>query len=162
MININDKIDDFFLLSTGDGGEVFRLSAAAGKIVVLYFYPKDDTPGCTLQGKDFSDKLPEFESAGAVVLGVSRDSINSHEKFRKKYGYVHHLLADTESTLCEYFGVLAEKKMFNKSYVGIVRSTFLIDANGCLAKEWRNIKDVSGHVEEVRAAVAKLAANSRD
>ena len=156
MINIGDTIEDFTLPVTGGAGE-FTLSGAAGKNVVLYFYPKDDTPGCTIESGDFSSLLGEFERANAVVLGISRDSIRSHDKFRAKFDYQHHLLADTDAKLCEYFGVLKEKTMFGKLGIGISRSTFVIDGGGKLALEWRGIKDVTGHAAEVLEKVRALA-----
>lgn len=156
MINIGDKLENFTLPVTGDGGE-FKLSDAAGKTVVLYFYPKDDTPGCTLEGKDFSALLPAFEKANALVFGVSRDNVRSHERFRAKFDYAHHLLADTDAELCRRFAVLKNKKMFGKPVTGISRSTFVIDGGGALVAEWRDIKDVGGHAQAVLEKVQSLA-----
>lgn len=156
-MKLGAQLEDFSLSITGGDDAAFRLSAYRGRIIVLYFYPKDDTPGCTLEGKDFSALLPSFEQAGAVVLGVSRDGIRSHEKFRDKYGYAHHLLADTDAALCKQFGVLKEKTMFGKPVTGISRSTFIIDGDGRLAGEWRGIKDVTDHAQTVLSAVQSLA-----
>ena len=156
-MNIGDKLENFTLPVTGDDGE-FTLSDAAGKLVVLYFYPKDDTPGCTLEGKEFSALLPSFEKAGCLVFGVSRDNVRSHERFRQKYNYDHHLLADTEAALCHRFGVLRAKKMFGKPVTGVSRSTFLIDGDGILAAQWRAIKDAAGHAQTVLDEALKLRA----
>ena len=157
-MKIGEKVDDFTLPMTGDKGE-FSLSEAQDQIVVLYFYPKDDTPGCTLQGKAVTALLPEFDRLGAVVLGVSRDGLKSHEKFRAKFGYVHHLLADTEALLCERFGVLREKNLYGKKVIGISRSTFVLNRSRVLCHEWRDIKSVEGHTEAVLNAVRELAEN---
>ena len=154
-MNIGDTIQDFTLPITG-ATECFTLSEAADKIVVLYFYPKDDTPGCTIESTDFSALLNEFEHANAIVLGVSRDSLHSHEKFRAKFDYQHHLLADTGATLCQYFGVLKEKTMYGNPVKGIARSTFVIDGSGRLAFEWRDIKEVGGHAAAVLEKVRTL------
>lgn len=154
-MNIGEIVEDFTLPITGADG-AFTLSAA-GKIVVLYFYPKDDTPGCTIEGRDFSALLDSFARAGAVVLGVSRDSIRSHEKFRAKFSYLHHLLADTDAELCRRFAVLKEKTMFGKPATGISRSTFVIGRDRKLLLEWRDIKEVNGHAAAVLEAVQALA-----
>ena len=157
-MKIGDKIDDFTLPVTGEEGE-FTLSAAmaAGKAVVLYFYPKDDTPGCTIESTDFSALLDDFQKANAMVLGISRDNLRSHEKFRAKFDYQHHLLADTDAMLCKRFNVLKEKTMYGKPVTGVVRSTFLVDGAGRLAFEWRDIRDVTGHAAEVLEKVRSLA-----
>ena len=118
------------------------------KIVVLYFYPKDDTPGCTVEGKDFSKLYKNFQKIGAEVLGVSRDSLASHEKFKKKYKYTVDLLSDPEAQLCQAFGVLKEKLMFGKKVFGLERSTFVLSPDGEVIKEWRKVK-VPGHAKEV-------------
>lgn len=156
MMHIGDTVEDFTLPITGEAGS-FTLSAAAGKNVVLYFYPKDDTPGCTIESTDFSSLLGEFEQANTIVLGISRDSLRSHEKFRAKFDYQHHLLADTEAMLCARFNVLKEKTMYGKPVTGISRSTFVIDGTGKLALEWRDIRDVTGHAAEVLEKVRALA-----
>lgn len=153
-MKIGDTVEDFELPGT-DGA--FRLASAAGKIVVLYFYPKDDTPGCTIEGKDFSALLDDFNAAGALVYGISKDGIRSHENFRAKFNYAHHLLADEAAALCECFGVIGEKSMFGKKYLGIVRGTFIIDDGGKLTHEWRDIKDVTGHAADVLEAVREIS-----
>ena len=134
---VGDAIAD--LVFGGKDGAV-RLSDFGGQIVALYFYPKDDTPGCTLQSGEFSHLSPEFRRAGAVVFGVSRDSTASHERFRAKFGYAHDLLSDPDGAVCRYFDVLRPKTMFGKKVVGIERSVFVIDAEGRLAAEWRKVK----------------------
>ncbi|WP_018865807.1 MULTISPECIES: peroxiredoxin [unclassified Thioalkalivibrio] len=127
-----------------------------GRIVVLYFYPKDNTPGCTNESRDFAANLDAFQGAGAVILGVSRDSVKSHENFRTKQELPFDLLSDGDETLCNAFDVIKMKNMYGKQVRGIERSTFLIDADGVLRKEWRKVK-VPGHVDEVLAAVRELA-----
>ncbi len=131
------------------------LSQFSGKKVVLYFYPKDMTSGCTLESKDFQSALTDFEEANTVVIGVSPDDEKSHAKFKDKEGLTFELLADTEKELCQAFDVWKEKSMYGKKYIGVERSTFLIGDNGNVLQEWRNVK-VPGHVSEVLAA-AKLA-----
>ncbi|EYD72408.1 thioredoxin-dependent thiol peroxidase [Limimaricola hongkongensis] len=138
-----------------DGGEEVRLSAHHGAPVVLYFYPRDDTSGCTRQAQDFTARGAEFELLGARVLGVSKDTVSKHEKFRDKYGLGVTLLSDAESEVCERYGVWVEKKMYGKTFMGIERTTFLIDAAGRVARVWRKVK-VPGHVEEVLDAVRAL------
>lgn len=152
-MRIGDSVDDFTLPGT-DGD--FSLSQHRGQTVVLYFYPKDDTPGCTIEGNEFSALLGEFRQANAVVVGVSRDSVKSHCKFRDKFNYTHHLISDTDEMLCKQFAVMKDKTMFGKPVRGISRSTFLIDANGNLAGEWRDIKDAAGHAAEVLAAAKQM------
>lgn len=127
----------------------------AGKPYVLYFYPKDDTPGCTLEGKDFRDQHAKFQRLGVRVLGVSRDSLASHTKFQGKYDLPFDLIADTDEALCRQFDVIKEKNMYGRKVMGIERSTFLVDAAGVLRKEWRKVK-VDGHVAEVLAAATEL------
>ena len=126
-----------------------------GKPYVLYFYPKDDTPGCTLEGKGFRDRHGEFGKLGVRVLGVSRDSLASHTKFQGKYDLPFELVSDADEKLCKQFDVIKDKNMYGKKVRGIERSTFLIDAEGVLRKEWRKVK-VDGHVAEVLAAAAEL------
>lgn len=138
-----------------DNGKNVSLADLKGKNVVLYFYPKDDTPGCTLEGKDFSARMKEFESADTMVIGVSKDSVESHCKFRDKYGYTVLLASDEGCTVCEEYGVWGEKNMYGKKYMGIERTTFLIDKTGKIAKIWRKVK-VDGHAEEVLAESKKL------
>jgi len=127
----------------------------AGKPYVLYFYPKDDTPGCTLEGKDFRDQHAKFQRLGVRVLGVSRDSLASHTRFQGKYDLPFDLIADTDEALCRQFDVIKEKNMYGRKVMGIERSTFLVDAAGVLRKEWRKVK-VDGHVADVLAAAAEL------
>ena len=137
-------------------GEVVSLSALKGSIVVLYFYPKDSTPGCTNEANDFSQQLAKFKRAGAVVYGISRDSLASHERFKEKQQLKFELISDPDETLCKQFDVIHEKNMYGKKVLGIVRSTFVIDQAGKLAREWRKVK-VAGHVDEVLAAVKEVA-----
>ncbi len=147
------KVPDFTAAATG--GAPFRLSDHKGKAVVLYFYPKDNTPGCTAEGADFRDLHKQFVKAGAVVAGVSRDSLKSHEGFKAKMDFPFELLSDPDETLCAQFDVIKMKNMYGKKVRGIERSTFLIAPDGTLAKEWRGVK-VAGHAEEVLAAVKAL------
>jgi thioredoxin-dependent peroxiredoxin len=134
------------------GEQTLGLGDFAGKRVVVYFYPKDATPGCTSESRDFAAQAAEFEAANAVILGVSRDSLNSHERFRAREGLPFDLLSDTEEALCNAFDVIRMKNMYGKQVRGIERSTFLIDEQGLLRREWRKVK-VPGHVAEVLAAV---------
>jgi thioredoxin-dependent peroxiredoxin len=138
-----------------DGGGTVDLSDFRGKKVVLYFYPKDDTSGCTKEATGFSEKVAEFEAANTVVIGVSKDSVASHDKFVAKHGLGVILLSDEGSDVTERFGSWVEKSMYGKKYMGIDRSTFLIDAEGTVRQVWRKVK-VPGHVEEVLAAARAL------
>ncbi|MBK9245990.1 MAG: peroxiredoxin [Burkholderiales bacterium] len=149
---IDRKVPEFAAEATG--GKV-RLSALQGRIVVLYFYPKDNTPGCTTEGRDFAAAHGKFDEAGAVILGVSRDSIKSHENFKAKMEYPFDLVADPEEKLCQAFGVMKTKNMYGKQVRGIERSTFVIDGEGRLRREWRGVK-VPGHVDQVLAFVQSL------
>ena len=139
-------VPDFSLPSTGGG--TFKLSSARGKTVVLYFYPKDNTPGCTAEGADFRDSYPAFKRAGCEVYGVSRDSLASHERFKEKMKFPFELLSDADEAACKQFGVIKMKSMYGKQVRGIERSTFVIGSDGVLAREWRGVK-VPGHVQEV-------------
>ena len=150
---LNKNLPEFEALATT--GVKFAPSAFNGRAVVLYFYPKDHTPGCTTEAMQFRDKHQEFISAGAVLFGVSRDNMASHEKFRQNLELPFELIADTEEKLCHMFGVVKNKIMYGKKVKGIERSTFLIDASGVLRGEWRGIK-VAGHVDEVLQAVKDL------
>ena len=150
---LNKNLPDFEAQATS--GVKFTPSAFAGRAVVLYFYPKDHTPGCTTEAMQFRDKHKEFVKAGAVVFGVSRDNMTSHEKFRQNLELPYELIADTEEKLCHMFGVVKNKIMYGKKVKGIERSTFLIDGAGVLRGEWRGIK-VAGHVDEVLKAVKDL------
>jgi peroxiredoxin Q/BCP len=152
-LSVGDKAPDFSLPS--DGAKTISLKGLKGKSVVLYFYPKDDTPGCTIEAKDFRDHLKEFESAGAVILGASKDSVKSHEKFKEKFCLPFPLLSDEEGRLCADYGVWVEKSMYGKTYMGIERATFLIDKTGVIRNIWRKVK-VDGHVKEVLEAAKAL------
>ncbi|MFN7182708.1 MAG: peroxiredoxin [Thermomonas haemolytica] len=150
MIDTGDRIPDLPLaLSSGSAA---TLGDYAGKWLVLYFYPKDSTPGCTAEGLDFNALLPRFQRAGAVVLGVSRDSIKSHQNFRAKQGFGFDLVSDADGTLCEAFGVVQPKKLYGREYLGIVRSTFLIDPAGVVREKWQPVK-VPGHAQAVLDAL---------
>jgi len=148
-----DPAPDFSL--PRDGGDIVSLSDFAGKAVVLYFYPRDDTPGCTKEAIAFTGLAAEFEDAGAVVLGASKDTEAKHDKFRDKYDLSIPLLSDAEGDLCERYGVWVEKNMYGKTSMGIERATFLIDKDGKIARIWRKVK-VPGHAEEVLEAVKAL------
>ena len=153
MIEPGTKAPDFTLPRDG-GGEV-SLSDLAGRPVVLYFYPRDDTSGCTKEAVAFTELMPEFEAAGAAVLGVSKDSVAKHDKFRDKHDLKVTLLSDDDSDVCERYGVWVEKSMYGKTYMGIERSTFLIDGAGTVREVWRKVK-VPGHAEAVLEAVKAL------
>lgn len=140
------KVPDFEVASTGN--RTFRLSAMSGSMVVLYFYPKDNTPGCTTEGEQFRDLHPQFEKLGCAVYGVSRDTIKSHEGFKAKMGFPFDLLSDPNEALCNLFGVIKMKNMYGRLVRGIERSTFLVDAGGTVRREWRRVK-VPGHAQEV-------------
>ena len=149
---VGERIADF-TAATADGP--FRLADHAGHPVVLYFYPKDNTPGCTTEGAAFRDLHDRFAAAGAVVVGVSRDSVKSHQGFAAKMGFPFPLISDADEALCARFGVIKMKNMYGKQVRGIVRSTFVIDAAGTLAREWRGVK-VPGHAQEVLEFVKTL------
>ena len=136
-------------------GETFRLSAHRGKKLVLYFYPKDNTPGCTVEGQNFRDLHGEFSRANTLVFGISRDTLKSHEGFKAKMAFPFELIADTDETVCKMFDVIKMKNMYGKQVRGIERSTFLIDSEGRVAREWRAVK-VAGHVDEVLEATRNL------
>ena len=131
-----------------DGSGKFSLSAAKGSPVVLYFYPKDDTPGCTKEACGFRDAFPDFSALNATIVGVSKDTVTKHDKFKAKYELPFHLASDEDGSLCEAYGTWVEKSMYGKKYMGIERATFLIDASGVIQGIWRKVK-VNGHVEEV-------------
>ena len=150
---LGKAVKDFSLPSTG--GAPFRLSEHRGKKLVLYFYPKDNTPGCTVEGADFRDRYAAFRAAGAEVVGVSRDSLKSHEGFKAKMKFPFDLLSDAEELACAQFGVIKMKNMYGKKVRGIERSTFVIDKDGVLAREWRGVK-VAGHAQEVLDFVKAL------
>lgn len=150
MIDTGDRIPDLPLALSS--GKTATLGDYAGKWLVLYFYPKDATPGCTTEGLDFNALLPKFQRAGAVVLGVSRDSIKSHQNFCAKHGFRFDLVSDTDGALCEAFGVIQPKKLYGREYLGIVRSTFLVDPAGVVREKWQPVK-VPGHAQAVLAAL---------
>ena len=146
---------DFSLPATGD--RTLSLADLRGRNVVLYFYPKDNTPGCTTESRDFRDRAHEFAAANTVVVGVSRDSLRSHEGFRRRHELGFDLVSDVDETACTAYDVIREKSLFGRKVRGIERSTFLIDADGTLAREWRGVK-VKGHADEVLEAAQALHA----
>ena len=147
-------VEDFSALVTGT--QPFRLSDHAGKTVILFFYPKDNTPGCTAESMRFRDLYPEFEAANAIVFGISRDSLRSHEGFKAKLGMPFELISDPDEAVCLQFEVMKSKSMYGKTVRGVERSTFIIDGAGELVKEWRGVK-VPGHVDDVLEFVKALA-----
>lgn len=151
-VEVDRQVPDFTAPATG--GE-FSLSGIKGKKLVLYFYPKDNTPGCTTEGLQFRDLYPKFKKAGAEIVGVSRDSLRSHENFKAKLELPFPLISDPDETLCALFGVMKLKKMYGREVRGIERSTFLIDGAGMLRHAWRGVK-VPGHVDDVLSAVQAL------
>ena len=152
-IAIGRKVPDFTLPATGD--KQLTLADFRDKNLVLYFYPKDSTPGCTREGQDFRDNARKFKARNTAILGVSRDSIKSHEKFKDRQKFTFDLLSDSEETLCNLFDVIKMKNMYGKKVRGIERSTFLIDGKGILRREWRKV-NVNGHVDEVLEAVKEI------
>lgn len=149
---LNRAVSDFRAESTG--GEV-RLKDLRGKNVVLYFYPKDATPGCTQEGQDFRDLHAKFKRQQTVIFGVSRDSLASHEKFKAKQEFPFELISDVDEKLCRTFDVIQEKSMYGRTFMGVERSTFLVDKDGKLRREWRRVK-VKGHADEVLEAAREL------
>ncbi len=152
-VALDKKVPAFSCIATG--GKKWKLSDAVGKKVVIYFYPKDNTPGCTKEGAAFRDLYPSFKKARTMIVGVSPDSLASHEKFKSKMAFPFDLLADEDRKLCELFDVYKEKSLYGRKYMGVERSTFLIDERGVLRREWRKVK-VPGHAEEVLAAATAL------
>lgn len=152
-IQLDQVVPDFNLPSTGD--TVFNLSQHLGKNIVIYFYPKDNTPGCTLEGQNFRDHITEFKAHDTLIFGISRDSVRVHENFKTKHEFPFELLSDAEEKACSLFDVLHLKKNYGREYMGIVRSTFLIDKEGVLRQEWRKVK-VKEHIAEVLEAVKAL------
>jgi len=150
VIDIGDKVPNIALALSS--GETVRLADYKGQWLVLYFYPKDATPGCTTEGIDFNVLLPKFKKLGAMMLGVSRDSIRSHQNFCVKQGFKFDLVSDADEALCNAFGVIKEKNMYGRKALGIERSTFLIDPEGVIVQSWRPVK-VAGHAEAVLQAL---------
>jgi len=153
QVEIGQPVPDFEVPATGGGS--FRLAAYRGRAVVLYFYPKASTPGCTQESQDFRDLNEEFEAAGAMIVGASRDGLKAQDNFQAKLGLPFPLLSDAQESLCTEFGVLKQKNMYGKQVRGIERSTFLIDGQGVLRREWRGVR-VPGHAAEVLEAVRDL------
>lgn len=156
-VNVGQPVPDFTAQATSD--TTVTLSALRGKQVVIYFYPKDSTPGCTTEGGDFRDNMADFEAANTVIFGVSRDGLRAHENFKAKQGFNFELISDKDEVLCQSFDVIKLKKMYGKEHLGVERSTFLIDKEGKLFREWRKVK-VPGHVDEVLAAARQLDAGA--
>ena len=152
-VEVGDKAPDFTL--PADGGGKVSLKEMKGKTVVLYFYPKDDTPGCTAEACAFRDALPDFAKVKAVVVGISRDSVASHDTFKKKFKLPFPLASDADGKVCQAYGVWVEKSMYGKTYMGIERSTFLIDGKGVVRKVWRKVK-VDRHADQVLEAAEAL------
>lgn len=152
-IDVGSNAPDFTLPT--DGGGSLTLSSLKGRKVILYFYPKDDTPGCTKEACAFQQALPDFSGANAVVVGISKDDQKSHDKFKTKYSLAFTLVSDGDGTVCEAYGVWVEKSNYGKKYMGIERSTFLIDEKGAIAKVWRKVK-VDGHAEQVLSEAKAL------
>lgn len=155
-VEIGQPVADFEAPATGE--QSIRLSALKGRQVVIYFYPKDSTPGCTTQGQGFRDQHEAFKAANTEVFGVSRDGLKSHENFKGKQGFTFDLISDKDEALCQLFDVIKLKKLYGKEYLGVDRSTFLIDKDGVLRQQWRGVK-VPGHVDAVLAAAQALARN---
>ena len=152
-VELNKPVPDFSAQATGE--QTVTPASLAGKNVVIYFYPKDNTPGCTTEGQDFRDAHAEFAAANTVIYGVSKDSLRTHANFKAKHEFPFELISDPDEALCRLFDVIKLKKLYGKEYEGIERSTFLIDAKGVLRQQWRKVK-VPGHVAEVLAAVRTL------
>ena len=150
MVSVGKRVKNFTLPATGD--QELSLADFEGRKLIIYFYPKDNTPGCTREGQDFRDLYPQFVAAGADIVGVSRDTVRTHENFKTKHEFPFHLLSDKEETLCKQFDVIKEKKLYGRTYMGIERSTFLIGPDGVLLEEWRKVK-VPDHAEAVLDAV---------
>jgi len=152
-VELDKPVADFQVQATSE--QAVSLSALKGQQVVIYFYPKDSTPGCTTEGQGFRDQYAEFKAANTVVFGVSRDGMKSHENFKAKQAFPFELISDKDESLCQLFDVIKLKKLYGKEYMGVDRSTFLIDKNGVLRKEWRGVK-VPGHVDAVLDAAQAL------
>ncbi len=156
MVTIGKKIKNFCLPATGN--KIICLDGLSGQNVVLYFYPRDNTPGCTTEGQDFRDAKIQFDRLNTLILGVSSDSLSKHENFKRKQKFNFDLLSDTDEKVCQQFDVFKLKNLYGKEYMGIERSTFLIDTEGVLRQEWRKVK-VKNHVDEVLTAVKALNLN---
>ena len=152
-VTLDKAVPDFSAQATG--GQEVNLATLAGTQLVIYFYPKDNTPGCTTQGQDFRDMHADFVAAHTLILGVSKDSLRTHENFKSKQSFPFELISDSDESLCRLFDVIKLKQMYGKEYEGIERSTFLIDKQGVLRREWRKVK-VKGHVAEVLQAAQEL------
>ncbi|MAJ91138.1 MAG: peroxiredoxin [Legionellales bacterium] len=152
-IKVGKKVPEFNVLSTGD--KTLKISSLRGKNIIIYFYPRDATPGCTIEGQDFRDNIRKFSSRNTIILGVSRDTIASHEKFKKNQKFPFDLLSDKDEKLCKIFDVIKEKNMYGKIVFGIERSTFLIDEKGILRHEWRKVR-VKDHVDDVLNVLKNL------
>lgn len=150
MVSVGKRVKTFTLPATGD--QDLSLADFKGRNLIIYFYPKDNTPGCTREGQDFRDLYPQFVAAGTDIVGVSRDSVRTHENYKRKHEFPFHLLSDGEETLCQQFDVIREKKLYGRTYMGIERSTFLLGPDGTLLEEWRKVK-VPGHAQAVLDAV---------
>lgn len=153
MLDTGDKLPDFNLPTNGDG--TLSRKDLKGKIAVIYFYPKDMTPGCTTEAHDFRDRIKDFEKAGAVVVGVSKDSVKRHDNFVAKHELPFQLISDENGTLCEDFGVWQEKSLYGKKFMGIVRSTFIVDGKGVIRHAWHKVK-LKGHVDDVLNTVKSM------
>lgn len=153
MVKINEAIPEFTAKATSD--TELNQASLKGVKTVIYFYPKDNTPGCTTEGQEFRDSIEDFKKTNTVIYGVSRDSLKVHENFKTKHSFPFELISDPEEDLCKLFDVIKLKKLYGKEYLGIDRSTFLIDEEGVLQKEWRSVK-VKGHVAEVLEACKEL------
>lgn len=152
-VALGETVADFSLPATG--GREWRLAEARGRKLVLYFYPRDNTPGCTLEGRDFAQLAASFAAAGTAIAGISRDSLASHEKFREQMGFPFPLLSDPDERVCRQFDVIRQKQLYGRSFLGVERSTFLLDAQGVLRAEWRKVK-VTGHARAVLTAAEAL------
>ena len=152
-VQVGKKVRDFKALL--DNEETFKLSENKGKNLVFYFYPKDNTPGCTKEGEDFRDNYSVIKKLNTEVIGVSKDSVASHQKFIKKFNFPFNLISDENEKVCNLFNVIKEKNMYGRKYMGIERSTFLIDTNGQLIKEWRKVR-VKGHVDDVIESIKEI------
>jgi peroxiredoxin Q/BCP len=153
MVSIGKKVAHFCLPATGD--KTLSPEDFKGSNLVIYFYPKDNTPGCTLEGQNFRDRFADFQAANTAIVGVSRDSLNAHDKFKAKQSFPFDLISDADEILCKQFDVIHEKNMYGRKVMGIVRSTFLIDRDGVLRQEWRKVR-VKGHVDELLEAARSL------